>query len=76
MTGVVYILLVSPVIDVPPVDAVYHRYCPAEPPVALSVMAAEPHEEFPVVLGAVGMVLMVAVTDVLVLSQVPLLMLT
>jgi hypothetical protein len=76
MKGVVYALLVCPPIAVPPVGTVYHLYCPATPPNALSVMAADPQEEFPDVLGAVGIVLIVAVTDVLALSHVPLLMLT
>ena len=69
-----YVFAVSPTIGEPPDDNVYHRYCPADPPEALNVNAALPHEEFPVVVGAVGMVLIVATTAVRELSQTPLLM--
>ena len=61
---------------VPPVGTVYHRYCPALPPEALNVTAEGPQAALPVVDGAEGMVLMVATTMVLLLSQVPLLILT
>ena len=71
--GVVYAFDVSPAIDDPPDDTVYHRYCPADPPEALNVNAALPHDEFPVVVGDVGMVLIVATTAVRELSQTPLL---
>jgi hypothetical protein len=71
-TGVVYEALVCPAIAVPPVETVYHRYCPALPPEALSMTAEEPHAEAPVVEGAAGMVLIVAMTEVLALSQNPL----
>ena len=64
----------SPEIAVPPVAKVYHRYCPAAAPVAERVILDPPHEELPVVAGAAGGVLMVAITAVRVLSQVPLLM--
>ncbi len=53
--------------------AVYHLYCPALPPLAVNVTADDPHAEAPVTVGAVGTPPIVAVTDVLVLSQVPLL---
>ena len=76
ITGVVYALFVCPAIGVPPDDTVYHRYCAAEPPEALSVIAADPQEALPVVPGADGIVLIVAVTEVLAPSQVPLLILT
>ena len=61
---------------VPPVGTVYHRYCPAAPPAAESVTAPVPQRAALVVVGAAGIVLMVAVTAVRVLSQVPLLMAT
>jgi hypothetical protein len=54
---------------VPPVDVVYHRYCPAVPPAATSVALDGPHADVPVVVGGV---LMVAITAVRILSQVPL----
>ena len=57
----------------PPDESVYHRYCPADPPEAVSVRAALPGEECQVVEGAAGIVLIVAVTAVRVLSQIPLL---
>ena len=71
-----YELFTSPVIAVPPVDTAYHRYCPLVPPDALSVRDAVPQLEAPVAVGAVGGVLICAITEVLVLSQVPLLMAT
>ena len=61
---------------VPPVDVVYHLYCPAIPPAAPSVNTAGPHDEFPVVVGAEGVVVMVAETAERAPSQMPLLMLT
>ena len=64
---------VSPAIGDPPEETVYHLYCPADPPDALNVNAALPQDELPVVDGAEGMVLVVAVTAVLELSQIPLL---
>ena len=57
---------------VPPVGTVYQRYCPAAPPAAESVTVPVPHRAPPVVVGAVGSVLIVAVTGVRALSQVPL----
>ena len=42
-------LLVCPALEVPPVAMVYHLYCPAVPPVALSVRLAAVQDEFPVV---------------------------
>ena len=61
---------------VPPVATLYHLYCPAIPPAALSVRLAAAQDEFPVVVGAVGNVLTVAMTADRGPSQVPLLMLT
>ena len=57
---------------VPPVATVYHLYWPLVPPDAVSVTAPVPHDELPVVVGAV-VELIVATTGVLALSQVPLL---
>ena len=72
INGVVNELLTSPVMAVPPVAATYHRYCPLIPPEAVSVAAPVPHDELPVVVGAV-VELIVATTGVLALSHVPLL---
>ena len=58
---------------VPFVATVYQRYCPFVPPEAVSVRLAGVHDALPVVVGAVGGVLIVAVTAVRVLWQVPLL---
>ena len=69
-----YVLLVCPVMAVPPEATVYHRYWPFVPPAAVSVRVAALHEEAPVVVGALGGVLIVPVTAVRVLSHVPLLM--
>ena len=71
--GVVKLLLVSPAMAVPPVATSYQRYCPLVPPEAVSVAAPVPHDELPVVVGAV-IELIVATTGVLALSHVPLLM--
>ena len=65
---------VCPAIGDPPEETVYHLYCPADPPDEVNVKAALPQEELPVVDGADGIVLIVAVTEVLELSQTPLLM--
>ena len=65
-------LLVCPAMAVPPVGTVYQRYCPAAPPAAESVTVPLPHRAALVVVGAVGIVFMVAVTAVRVLSQMPL----
>lgn len=70
--GVVYVLLVWLLIAVPPVGTVYQRYCPLVPPVALSVAVDGLQTVAPVVVGADGRGFMVAVTAVLMLSQVPL----
>jgi hypothetical protein len=40
--------------DVPPDEAVYHLYCPLEPPDAFKVRLADPQLEALEVLGAVG----------------------
>lgn len=74
IAGVTNVLLVCPAISVPPVATVYQRYCPATAPAAFSVTVPVPQLAPPVVVGAAGIVLMVATTIVLVLSQVPLLM--
>ena len=63
---------VSPGIGDPPDETVYHRYCPADPPEADNVSEALPQDELPVVDGADGIVLIVAVTADLALSQIPL----
>ena len=65
-------LFVCPAMAVPPVGTVYHRYCPAAPPAAVSVTVPVPHRAAAVVVGAAGIVLTVAVTAVRVLSQIPL----
>ena len=39
---------------VPPEATVYHRYCPAVPPLALNVTAPTPHLAALVVVGAFG----------------------
>ncbi|MBN8651008.1 MAG: hypothetical protein J0L67_06260 [Cytophagales bacterium] len=75
-TGVVNVLLVWPAMAVPPVASVYHLYCPAAPPAAVSVTLAARHDSAPVVVGALGGILIVAVTVVRVPSQNPLLMAT
>ena len=69
ITGVVYVLFVCPAIRTPAL--VYHRYCPAVPPEAVRVTAEDPQAEFPVIPGAAGGELIVAVTDVFEPSQVP-----
>ena len=74
IAGVLYVLLVCPAIAVPPVGRVYQRYCPAAPPAAVSIRLAAVHDALPVVVGAAGGVLMVAITAVQILSHVPLLM--
>ena len=63
---------VCPAIAVPPVGTVYQRYCPAEPPVAVKVTVPGPQLDPGVTPGAAGIGLIVATTDVLLLSQVPL----
>ena len=74
MEGVTKELFVSPAIAVPPEETVYHRYCPLAPPAAFNVTEPLPHWLAPEVVGAVGSVLMVAVTAVRELSHIPLLM--
>lgn len=54
---------------VPPVDTVYHLYCPADPPDAVNVMDVPEQPDPPVVTGAEGVVRMDAVTAVRLLSQ-------
>ena len=66
--------LVCPAMAVPFVATVYQRYCPLVAPVAVRVSAAGPQDALPDTPGAVGSVLMMAVTAVRVLSHVPLLM--
>ena len=68
-----YVALVCPAMAVPPVGTVYQRYCPAEPPVAVRVTVPGPQFDPGVTPGALGTGLIVATTDVLLLSQVPLL---
>ena len=58
----------------PPLEVVYHRYCPLLPPVAFSNTAEEGAHEDPLIpTGGEGNKFIVAVTNVRVLSQVPLL---
>ena len=71
-----YVALVCPAMAVPPVGTVYQRYCPAEPPLAVSVTVPGPQFDPGVTPGALGMGLIVATTDVLLLSHVPLLIAT
>lgn len=63
--------MVAPPIAVPPVRELYQRYCPAVPPDAVRVTTPVPHNEPPVVVGAGIAELIVATTEVLVLSHVP-----
>ena len=72
--GVVRELFVSPAIAVPPEETEYHRYCPLVPPAAFNVTEPFPHWLAPEVVGASGSVLIVAVTAVRELSQLPELM--
>ena len=65
--------MVCPLIGVPPIATVYQRYCPIVPPEAFRIIADREQPDAPVVMGAVGIRLMVAITDVRALSQVPLL---
>ncbi len=74
MAGVLYAAFVCPAMAVPPVGTVYQRYCPALPPEAVTVTDDVPQALPPVVVGAVGIVLTVATTDVRALSHKPLLM--
>ena len=71
MDGVVKELPTSPIKAVPPVATSYQRYCPFTAPDAVRVTKPAPHDEPPVAVGAEGGVLIVAITEVLVLSQVP-----
>lgn len=59
---------------VPPVATLYHLYCPATPPAALNVRLAAMQDELPVVVGAEGIVLIVATTALRAPSHEPLLM--
>ena len=76
ITELVKLLFVSPLIGKPPEGTVYHLYWPALPPDAVSVTAEGPHSELSTVDGLAGIGLIVATTRVLLLSHVPLLMLT
>ena len=67
--GVVKVAFTSPEIAVPPVDAVYHRYCPLVPPLAESTTVVPLQPIAPVNVGGVGMAATVAVTAVRVLSH-------
>ena len=70
MLGVTKLELVCPVMGDPPVATVYHLYWPAEPPDAFSVSEPEPQAAAPVTVGAMGKLLMVAVTELRLLSHV------
>jgi hypothetical protein len=72
MLGVVKLALGCPATAVPPVATVYQRYCPALPPDAVKVSVPLPQMLAPVAVGAVGKLLIVAMTGVRALSQVPL----
>ena len=75
--GVVYVMVVSLAMGLPPVDVVYQRYCPLTPPEAVrSTVADGAHPDPGVARGAAGNAMTVAMTGVRVLSQVPLLMAT
>ena len=63
-------LLVCPAIGVPPVDTVYHRYCPAEPPDAFSVIVEEPQAELPLAKGGDGFAFTVTITAIVGTSAV------
>ena len=67
-----YVALVCPAMAVPPVGTVYQRYCPAEPPVAVSVTVPDPQFDPGVTPGALGTGLIVATTELRGPSQVPL----
>ena len=69
-------LFTSPAKAVPPDATVYHLYCPFVPPIALKVTLPGKQDSAPVVVGAVGNVLIVATTGVRALSHVPLLIAT
>lgn len=69
--GVVNVSLTSAVIGAPPVSVVYQRYCPLTPPVAVRMAAAPEQMLTLAALGALGSVVIVAVTVVLLLSHVP-----
>ena len=73
IAGVTYVSLVSPANAVPPVAAVYQRYWPIVPPAAPIVIAVDAHPAPGVAVGETGKGLIVAVTAVRALSQVPLL---
>jgi len=64
--------LVCPLIGVPPIATVYQRYCPLVPLEAFRIIADREQPDAPVVMGAVGIRLMVAITEVRLLSHVPL----
>ena len=49
-----YVALVCPAMAVPPVGTVYQRYCPAEPPLAVSVTVPGPQLDPGDTPGAVG----------------------
>ena len=67
-----YVALVCPAMAVPPVGTVYQRYCPAEPPLAVSVTVPGPQLDPGVTPGAAGIGLIVATTELRGPSQVPL----
>ena len=68
-------LLVCPASEVSPIAVVYHRYCPAVPPVADKVTEVDGQPVAAIAVGAVGTLFICAITLVRVLSQ-PLLILT
>ena len=64
-------LFVSPVMEIPPVAALYHRYCPTDPPDADKITEEDTQPVAAVVTGAIGGVLIVAITDERTLSHMP-----
>ena len=76
MDGVTYVLLTSPEMEVPPETTVYQRYWPLVPPMAVSMTAPGPQELPAVATGEIGTGVMIALTAVRLLSQIPLLMAT
>ena len=68
--------LTAPDIAAPPDETIYQRYCPLVPPDAVRVTTLVPHDELPVVVGAVGGVFIVATAEVRTPSHIPLLMAT
>ena len=69
--GVVYVAFTSPGIAVPPVDAVYQRYCPLVPPLAESTTVVPLQPVAPVDAGGAGTTDTVSVAAVVVALIAP-----